>query len=92
MDNVKEEKIQKWLEKKYSNIKSLINNVDQFEDLNTDQIPYYSLDYLIKKKVAESSKYVYDLLDEVDLITANKNISLDKMERLFPDFIIPQEI
>ena len=34
MDNVKEEKIQKWLEKKYSNIKSLINNVDQFEDLN----------------------------------------------------------
>ena len=88
MDNVKEEKIQKWLEKKYSNIKSLINNVDQFEDLNTDQIPYYSLDYLIKKKVAESSKYVYDLLDEVDLITANKNISLDKMERLFPDLVL----
>ncbi len=88
MDNVKEEKIQKWLEKKYSNIKSLINNVDQFEDLNTDQIPYYSLDYLIKKKLAESSKYVYDLLNDVDLIIANKNISLDKTERLFPDLLL----
>ena len=88
MDRVKENKIQKWLEEKYSDIKSLINNVDKFEDLNTDQIPYYSLDYLIKKKVAESSKYVYDLLDDVDLIIANKNISLDKTERLFPDLLL----
>lgn len=88
MDNVKEGKIQKWLEKKYGDIKSLINNIDKFEDLNTDQIPYYSLDYLIKKKVAESSKYVYDLLDDVDLIIANKNISLDKTERLFPDLLL----
>jgi hypothetical protein len=88
MAKVKEDKIQKWLEKKYSDIKRLINNVDKFEDLNTDQIPYYSLDYLIKKKVAESSKYVYDLLDDVDVIIANKNISLDKTERLFPDLLL----
>ena len=47
MDNVKEVKIQKWLEKKYGDRKSLINNIDKFEDLNTDQIPYYSLDYLL---------------------------------------------
>lgn len=88
MKNVSESRIQKWLEEEYSSIKSLINNVDKFNDLDTNQIPYYSLDYLIKKKVAESSKYVYDLLDNIDLLIADKNISLNNKEGLYPDLLL----
>lgn len=85
MKIVKEDKIQKWLEKDYQKIRNLIQNTDIFYKLETNQIPYFSIDYLIKQKVA---KYVYDLLDDVDLVIANKNISLEKSERLYPDLLL----
>jgi hypothetical protein len=88
MKIVKEDKIQKWLEKDYQKIRNLIQNTDIFYKLETNQIPYFSIDYLIKQKVAKSAKYVYDLLDDVDLVIANKNISLEKSERLYPDLLL----
>ena len=88
MKIVKENKIQKWLEKDYQKIRNLIQNTDIFYKLETNQIPYFSIDYLIKQKVAKSAKYVYDLLDDVDLVIANKNISLEKSERLYPDLLL----
>ena len=88
MKIVKEDKIQKWLEKDYQKLINLIQNTDIFYKLETNQIPYFSIDYLIKQKVAKSAKYVYDLLDDVDLVIANKNISLEKSEGLYPDLLL----
>lgn len=88
MKIVKEDKIQKWIEKDYQNLRNLIQNTDIFDKLETNQIPYFSIDYLIKQKVAKSAKYVYDLLDDVDLVIANKNISLEKSEGLYPDLLL----
>lgn len=90
MARVKEDEIQKWLEKEevYQNIAELITNQNIIEDTNNHHISSFSLDYIVRNKILESSKYVYENLSILDLVVANKNISINKQERLYPDLLL----
>ena len=85
MSRVPESKIQKWLESNYKNLFDKINNIGVFK---TKEIYDYNLDNLIKKKIIKSAQFVYNNLKDLELIIANKNISLEKNERLFPDLLL----
>ena len=90
MKRVKEDKIQEWLENNYKNIIDLIRNSDIINDINNkSDIFGFSLDFLVYQKMMESYKYVYNNLSEIlDLVIANKNISMNKQERLYPDLLL----
>lgn len=91
MGRVKEDEIQKWLEKEdiYQNIAELITNNNIVEDIDSNHpISSFTLDYIVRNKILESSKYVYENLFILDLVVANKNISINKQERLYPDLLL----
>jgi hypothetical protein len=90
MPRVTEDKIQKWLENNYENLQSIILNTEIIDNINKDDkiVPYYSIDYMINKKIIKSAKFVFDNLYLLELITANQNISLETSERLFPDLLL----
>ena len=94
MNRVKEDEIQKWLEKEenYGNIIDLIENSNILENSNKENlVPFYSLDYIIKNKILKSARYVYKNLHSLKLVIANRNISMNKTERLYPDLLLFNE-
>jgi len=88
LKRVNEDKVQKWLENNYENIIDLIKNSEILEDKPNVYPSHFSLDYLVSQKMIDSSRYVYENLATLDLVIANKNISMNKQERLYPDLLL----
>lgn len=90
MSKVLEKEIQKWLENNYGKLSNIIKNSEVISNIENEEegIPYYSLDFLIEKKILKSAKYVFDNLYLVDLVVADKNISIQKGEQLYPDLLL----
>lgn len=72
-----------------------IENVQSLEDAlkidyDTNTIPEFSIDHLLKRKYSKSAKCVLKALTCYELITGDEitNISLDRTERLFPDCLL----
>ena len=58
------------------------------ESLNScEYIPSFSLDYLARKKLLNSLKYILPKLNGLDLISSDKSISKERREVLRPDLI-----
>jgi len=81
---IKEEKFLDSIE----NIISLDDAIKIDNDSNT--IPNFSIDHLLKRKYSKAAKNVLKTLSCYELISGDiiQNISLDKNEKLFPDCLI----
>jgi hypothetical protein len=90
MSRVLERKVQEWLEKNYESLTELIGNRECILENEADEesIPYYSLDYMVNKKIIKSANYVFNNLYLLDLLVADENISLQKGEQLYPDLLL----
>lgn len=54
---------------------------------SADFIPSFSIDYLARKKLLLSAKYVLGKLNGLDIISSDKSISMQKSEILRPDIV-----
>ncbi|HDR8434267.1 TPA: hypothetical protein QC285_004071 [Bacillus cereus] len=73
-----------------------INEIKKIEDLNhnPEYIPNLSVDYMLRYNYAKGAMRVINSLHgELKIINGKKirNISIDKKDRLFPDFILVNE-
>src|SRR5690554_5165607 len=54
---------------------------------SADFLPSFSIDYLARKKLLLSAKYVLGKLNGLDIISSDKSISMQKSEILRPDIV-----
>ncbi|WDW10703.1 hypothetical protein [Priestia aryabhattai] len=78
------------------NLYSCINNIDDIrnplkQEKMENFIPNYSIDYLLKQRYCHSANRVLEMISgELELINGKdiRSISLEKTERLYPDFVL----
>lgn len=91
---MKESILQSWVETRV-NANTLGESVMDAEEVlasaaavnSASFVPAFPVDYLLRRRCLESAAYVLPLLANLDLVLANRNVSADASQRLFPDLI-----
>ena len=89
-----EKQIQQWLEQEICGEglsrsisgQSLINDIVASRT-DPNKIPNFTIDYLMREKCALAASYILPLLEGLELISANKNVSSEKSDTFLPDIV-----
>lgn len=89
-----EKEIQQWLEQKIHTgcLSHSVTGHELISDIvasrtDPNKLPGFTIDYLMREKCARSANYVLPLLEGLELISADKNVSSEKSDTFRPDII-----
>ncbi|EAN9129179.1 hypothetical protein EQV89_26300, partial [Salmonella enterica] len=77
-----ESEMQKWLESELEKHRGLLSVID-----NENEIRNFDAKSIAEKKIQDSFTLCMDNLESLHVISADKNISVDKKDKLRPDVV-----